>query len=94
MLMEDPDSKQIDYTCPYLDKCLLVQQNETKIPELIQRIRQRYCSKENVSCARRYLYEQLDSNLVPPLMLPDQHEWAKQIIEDNPRCSPPEVATS
>ena len=73
---------QSECKCPFLDQCDFVKDNETKIPELIQRTRQRYCCNHPERCARHNLYETIDPDVVPPLMLPDQHEWARQIIEE------------
>ena len=80
--MEESVSKHGEYTCPYLDQCDLIQQNTTRIPELMSRLRRNFCTNETNRCERRDLYAQHNRTAVPPLMLPDQYDWARQIIEE------------
>ncbi len=80
--MQEFNSDKSECRCPFLDQCCFIRDNAVKIPELIQRTRQRYCCNHPDRCARHKLYETIGSDVVPPLMLPDQHEWCRQIIEE------------
>ncbi|MHC4988962.1 MAG: hypothetical protein ACYTFX_10790 [Planctomycetota bacterium] len=53
-----------------------------KMAELSQRIYDNYCTNPSSQCARRWLYEQAGAGAVPPLMLPGQFDWARQIAEE------------
>lgn len=66
--------------CLYLEQCDLIQKNKTSMPNLVERIQKYYCSKLTFQCARRLIYDILGVSFVPPLLLPNQWEWAKQII--------------
>jgi hypothetical protein len=70
------------YKCPFLDQCKFIQNNLEKMPELIQRSKERYCTQPEAECARRQLYETCRAEVVPPLMLPEQTAWARQIMEE------------
>ena len=50
--------------------------------ELAQRIYTNYCTDESASCARCKLYENGVPYAVPQLMLPNQLEWASQILDE------------
>ena len=66
-----------------MDTCALLHQNRTKMPELITRIQDTYCTKPARSeCARFQIAQSVGLEKVPPLMLPEQMEWAQQIIEE------------
>lgn len=65
--------------CPFIESCALTQQNKKRMPNLVQRIREYYCAWESLRCARRWIYETLGKSFVPPLLLPNQWEWARQI---------------
>lgn len=76
--------------CSYIGSCRLIQQNQTRMPSLVQRIQDYYCARESLRCARRWLYDTLGHSFVPPLLLPNQWEWARQIVtetEDDGRLS-------
>jgi len=80
--MTKPAAKT-DYQCSLVEKCVLLRNNETKMPELVNRIRQQYCKTEDFcQCARFHIYESAGLAAVPPLMLPDQFDWSRQIIEE------------
>lgn len=68
--------------CPYIKSCSLIQQNKTRMPNLIQRIQDYYCALESVRCARRWIYDTLGESFVPPLLLPNQWEWARQLATE------------
>ena len=53
------------------------------MPELVERIQDTYCTKPARSeCARFKIAQSVGTEKVPPLMLPEQVEWAQQIIEE------------
>jgi hypothetical protein len=68
--------------CPHIGSCSLIQQNTARMPNLVQRIRDYYCAWESLRCARRWLYDTLGHSFVPPLLLPNQWEWARQIVTE------------
>lgn len=68
--------------CPHIGSCGLIQQNKARMPNLVQRIQDYYCAWESLRCARRWLYEILGPSFVPPLLLPNQWEWARQIVTE------------
>ncbi|MEN8126624.1 MAG: hypothetical protein ABFR90_02345 [Planctomycetota bacterium] len=80
--MKDAANNQANYSCPFLHQCSLMTSQQEKMPELIQRIRQTYCTDESAQCARRMICEMLGPAVVPPLMLPSQSNWALQIAEE------------
>ena len=69
-----------DFTCPYLEQCDLVVNNKARMPNLIQRIQSYYCNKLTSQCSRRWIYDTLGKQYLPPLLLPNQWEWAREII--------------
>jgi len=80
--------------CPFLGQCAFIDQNQEKMPELVSRLRDKYCTKEShCECARFQIYELPGDHTVPPLMLPDQIDWARQIIEELDRESELEDST-
>ena len=80
--MEDSTDNQTAHACPFLGQCSFIESHRDKLPELVQRIHQQYCTNETSRCARRQIYEVLGPNAVPPLMLPGQTDWACQIIQE------------
>lgn len=69
-------------TCPFENKCAFILNNQEKMPELIEKTRKQYCVNSFSACARVKVYEALGPSCVPSLLLPSQHEWAKQILFD------------
>ena len=66
-----------------MSQCDFVRENRTKMPELVNRIQDHYCSKAAYcQCARFRIYQSLGTAATPPLMLPEQIEWSRQIIEE------------
>ena len=65
--------------CSHVRSCNLIQDNISRMPNLIQRIQDYYCDWESLRCARRWIYDTLGKTSVPPLLLPNQWEWARQI---------------
>jgi predicted nucleotide-binding protein (sugar kinase/HSP70/actin superfamily) len=80
--MQNSKSDTNVYECPFLDQCEFIQNNIDKMPELIQRTKERYCTQPESECARRWLYVECGGRAVPPLMLPEQTAWARQIMEE------------
>jgi hypothetical protein len=80
--MKDINTEPNDYICPFFDVCDFIRNNEEKMPDLICKTKNQYCTRKEVQCARRRVYETLGVSLTPPLMLPGQALWARQIIEE------------
>ena len=81
--MKKPACETTEHQCPLLDQCDLIHENATKKPELIRRIQSHYCTKTaHCQCARFQVHQSRGSAAVPPLMLPEQIDWAQQIIEE------------
>ncbi|MCK5783541.1 MAG: hypothetical protein KAH06_03790 [Desulfobacterales bacterium] len=80
--MKKPDYEITDRQCPFLSQCALIHENRTKMPDLIARIEDDYCTKAAFRCARFQVCQTIGVNVVPPLLLPDQIDWARQIIEE------------
>lgn len=68
--------------CPYFEHCNFVHNNMDAMPNLIVRTLQNYCTQKECSCARKTVYDAIGIDAVPELMLPDQHSWAVQFIEE------------
>jgi hypothetical protein len=79
--MDESVINKTDALCPFLEQCGLVKTLQEKMTELSQRIYKNYCTNASSLCARRQLYEEIGPRAVPPLMLPGQHDWARQIAE-------------
>ena len=81
--VKKPACETTERQCPFLDQCDFIHKNVTKTPELIQRIRSRYCTKTAYcQCARFQVHQSWGADAVPPLMLPEQTDWARQVIEE------------
>jgi len=80
--MDNTEHNKPDALCSFSEQCGLVQMLQEKMPELSQRIHNSYCTNASSQCARRWLYEQVGLRAVPSLMLPGQHNWARQIAEE------------
>jgi hypothetical protein len=70
------------YRCPRVDKCALFQQEIHKIPALIEKLKQRYCYRDNTRCARLWIANELGTEAVPKTLLPNQYDWAQHILCD------------
>ena len=82
ILMQKP-IETTNCECPCLNECTFVCSNQANMPELVQRIKDRYCTNSAWGeCARYRVYQSLGAREVPPLMLPDQVNWARQVIEE------------
>lgn len=81
--MSETNDKTEDLQCPLMDTCVFLRENRTTMPELVERIQDTYCTKPARSeCARFKIAQSVGTEKVPPLMLPEQVEWAQQIIEE------------
>ena len=80
--MKKPVCETTNYECPFLSQCDFIRENEAKMPELIHRIQSEYCTKALSRCARFRVRQALGPDALPPLLLPDQLDWARQIIEE------------
>ena len=81
--MDKPYSEMKDGQCPFMDQCRFLHENRTKMPELIARIQDTYCTKPACCrCARFRISQSLGLAKVPALMLPDQIDWARQIVQE------------
>ena len=84
--MNETNNTTKDLRCPFMDTCAFLRENRTKMPELIERIQDTYCIKPAYSeCARFQVSQSVGLAKVPSLMLPEQVEWAQQIIEESDR---------
>jgi len=79
--MDESVKNKSDALCPFQEQCGLVEMLQEKMAELSQRIYTNYCTNASSRCARRRLYEEIGPRAVPSLMLPGQHDWARQIAE-------------
>ena len=66
--------------CPYLDRCDLIQNHVEHLPGLIDRFKARYCLKRPFACSRRWIWDFLGAEKVPELMMPQQRDWAEQLL--------------
>ena len=84
--MSETNNKTEDLQCPFVDSCAFLLENRTKMPELVERIQDTYCTKPACrKCGRFQVSQSVGLEKVPPLMLPEQVEWAQQIIEESDR---------
>lgn len=79
--MEDSIGNTI-YICPFLLQCTFMETHQEKTPELAQWFYKQHCTSESTKCALRMVYETLGSDAGKVLMLPDQIDWADQIIAE------------
>ena len=84
--MKKPACETTEHQCPLFDQCDFIHENATKTPELIRRIQNHHCTKTTYfKCARFHVTQSLGLDAVPPLMLPEQTDWARQVIEEYDR---------
>jgi hypothetical protein len=50
--------------------------------KLVQEIQAAFCFGNNTQCARYSVMEAVGRKAVPELMLPNQHHWARQILDE------------
>jgi hypothetical protein len=58
----------------------MIQAFQDKLPGLIHRFRDNYCLKNHRACSRRWVQDFLGPDKVPELMMPQQHDWAEQLL--------------
>lgn len=69
--------------CKYLDICKLFEdKNISRMPKLIRTFQEQYCCANHEDCARFTLYSHLDPKHIPALMIPNQNDWAQQILSE------------
>jgi hypothetical protein len=69
---------ELTQTCPFFNEPTIC-----TMSELVKQLKTTYCLGDNTKCARFGLYKALGRKVVPKLMLPNQHDWARQILRDN-----------
>jgi len=69
--------------CPYHEKCpMFGNQICTEFPPLSEKLKDQYCRGDFELCARKYVRDTVGKELVPKMMLPQQYDWARQILSD------------
>ena len=69
--------------CPVIKECtFLTDETFLQMHGLIQRFQQSYCRENFAGCARYIVASTLSESAVPPMMIPTQIEWARQIINE------------
>jgi hypothetical protein len=68
---------ELNQTCPFFNDAIVCD-----LPELIKQLKHTYCLGNNTQCARYSIFRVLGRNAVPKSLMPNQHEWAKQILLD------------
>ena len=77
-------SKVIVSKCEYIETCSLFTVDVIlKSDRAKERFREMFCLSGCCSCARRMVHNKLGPEFVPALMLPNQLDWARQILSDN-----------
>jgi hypothetical protein len=69
--------------CVYHEKCPLFANKTADYPTLSKKLKDQYCGGNPELCARKWVREAINKEAVPDLMLPQQHEWARQILLDH-----------
>lgn len=73
--------------CEHMEICKLFAIDAIASNEKLQeRFKGTFCNDNSSKCARRLIREKLGTEFVPVLMLPNQMDWARQILSDN--CIP------
>lgn len=79
--------------CSFLGECAFIRENQTTMPKLVARTKHNYCLQPAYCwCARFKVGRTLGIGAVPPLMLPGQLNWARQVIEECGQVEPPVAA--
>ena len=82
-VMQEEKEKLLTELCPYFETCDMIQGGHERFPELVGRFKQKYCSGNHTACSRRWVWDFLGVEKVPELMMPQQHDWAQQILTDS-----------
>lgn len=67
-------------SCPYMEGCDILKTHQDNLPGLVNRFKEHYCLKNHHVCARRWIRDFLGVESVPELMMPQQHDWAEQLL--------------
>ncbi len=80
--MKDPETNDTarEQCCPHMNICRMIQVQEGTLPTLIDRFKANYCFNNHHVCARRWVYDFLGAKAVPELMMPQQRDWAEQLL--------------
>ena len=84
--MQTIDEK-VQYRCPKIQGCAFFQKNANTMPSLADKLKQRYCFRDNKRCARLWINRELGREFLPDLLLPNQYDWAQQILCDAGKCT-------
>jgi hypothetical protein len=68
--------------CVLQGKCKVISDNRVDMPDFTRHLEDYFCKQTRHQCARFQVYEALGLDAIPALMLPDQYDWARQIIEE------------
>ena len=69
--------------CVLHGKCKVISDNRVDMPDFTRHLEDYFCKQTCHQCARFQVYEALGLDAIPALMLPDQYDWARQIIEEH-----------
>jgi hypothetical protein len=73
--------------CEHIHKCSFFSNSTVlKMTNLVQDLQKSYCCGDFTRCARYSVAHAVGKNAVPELMMPNQHDWARQIIEDTKKA--------
>ena len=59
---------------------MLLKNHQANLPGLVNRFKEHYCGKDHYLCARRWIRDFLGAEKVPELLMPQQHDWAEQLL--------------
>jgi hypothetical protein len=68
---------ELNQACPFFDDSTI-----RDMPELVKQIKTVYCLGDNTMCARHNIFRVLGGEAIPKSLMPNQHDWAKQILLD------------
>ena len=67
--------------CELIQECSFFNSPKTdNMPRLFERLKSIYCQGDCSKCARYDLFQALGGEVIPTEMLPNQHDWARQIL--------------
>ncbi len=70
--------------CEFLEQCTIFRVDPIMSnTDLKDRLQKHFCNSQYHRCARHFLQAAIGKEHVPMLMLPNQHEWAAQILSDH-----------
>lgn len=71
-------------TCEYFNSCALFEIDAINCNDRVRtRLQNEHCQNNWDQCARYMVWSKLGLDCVPALMLPNQKEWARQVLADN-----------